>query len=535
MIRVGTGQGTQRLSTSLSLSEVLFRLLALALVDAVAIWLVIRMVADGVWLLVTLVTVITLGLNVIFLREEFYPLRWMSPGLALMILMVVYPLVFTVYTAFTNYSDGHLLTKPQAIKRITTGLQNMYVPEGGITYRWVAFQAEDGTLALWLTDPEGNHYFARPGEPLQPARAGEGIFGPPDEAGVPTAIEGYTRLNRIQAAANRELPSIQFGLPPNAVQVRTPTEAAVLRPRFVYDPERDAIVDQKEGKLYVADDSTGFFVSAEGETLTPGYIVTVGWRNFDRLLNSPAIRGPVIRVFVWTVVFAAASVVTTFALGLFIALLYNDPTVRGRKLIRSLLIVPYAIPAFISILVWRGMMNPQFGVLNRALDTWLGFSPPWFSDPMWARLGVILVNLWLGFPYMMLVCSGALQAIPDDIYEAAEIDGAGAWKKFRLITLPLLLVSVGPLLISSFAFNFNNFNVIYLFNQGNPPMRGTPTPVGHTDILVTYVYRLAFASGGGKDYGYAAAITIIIFLIVAAITLFNFRYTRMWEEVSEHV
>ncbi len=535
MTRATTGGGASRPSTSLELSDVAFRLIGLALIDAVAIWLLMQMMADGVWILVTLLLIITIGINVVFLRPELYPLRWMSPGLALMLLMVVYPLVFTVYTAFTNYSDGHLLTKQQAIERVTTGLQNMYVPEGGTTYSWVAFQAEDGTYALWLTDEEGNHYFAKPGEPIQPATAGEAIFGPPDENGVPTSIEGYTRLNRIQAATNRDLPNIQFGEPPDAVQIRTPSEAAILQPRYVYDEELDAIIDQKEGKIYYANDEVGFFVSEDGETLNPGYIVTVGWRNFERLFNSPAIRGPVLRVFLWTVLFAAASVITTFALGLFIALLYNDPTIRWRKVIRSFLIIPYAIPAFISILVWRGMMNPQFGVLNRTLFDLFGYSPPWFSDPMWARLGVILVNLWLGFPYMMLVCSGALQAIPSDIYEAAEIDGASMWQRFRHITLPLLLVSVGPLLISSFAFNFNNFNIIYLFNRGNPPMSGTPTPVGHTDILVTYVYRLAFASGGGKDYGYASAITIIIFLIVASITFFQFRYTRMWEEVSENV
>jgi ABC-type sugar transport system permease subunit len=99
----------------------------------------------------------------------------------------------------------------------------------------------------------------------------------------------------------------------------------------------------------------------------------------------------------------------------------------------------------------------------------------------------------------------------------------------------LLLVAVGPLLIASFVFNFNNFNLIYLFNAGGPPMAGTPTPAGHTDILISYVYNLAFTASRGVDYGFAAAITIIIFFIVGAITLFQFRYTRMWEEVSENV
>jgi ABC-type sugar transport system permease subunit len=128
-----------------------------------------------------------------------------------------------------------------------------------------------------------------------------------------------------------------------------------------------------------------------------------------------------------------------------------------------------------------------------------------------------------------------LQGIPADIYEAAEIDGAGPTDRFWNITLPLLLVAVGPLLIASFAYNFNNFNVIYLFNRGGPPIAGAQTPAGHTDILISYTFRLAFEGGRGADYAFASAITIIIFLLVASITLFNFRFTRMWEEVSENV
>jgi ABC-type sugar transport system permease subunit len=135
----------------------------------------------------------------------------------------------------------------------------------------------------------------------------------------------------------------------------------------------------------------------------------------------------------------------------------------------------------------------------------------------------------------MLICSGALQSIPKDLYNAAEVDGAGIWQQFRNITLPLLLVAVGPLLVASFIFNFNNFNIIFLFIEGGPPIVGASTEAGHTDILISYVYNLAFAGGRGAQYGLAAAITLVIFLIVAGLALFQFRYTRMWEEVSENV
>ena len=207
----------------------------------------------------------------------------------------------------------------------------------------------------------------------------------------------------------------------------------------------------------------------------------------------------------------------------------------GRKLIRSLLIIPYTIPSVISVLIWRGLMNERLGIINTTLQDIIGWAPPWTSDPTWVKIAIIIINLWLGYPYMMLICSGALQAIPEDLYEVARVDGANAWQRFWGITLPLLLVSVGPILISSFTFNFNNFNVIYLFNQGGPPIAGAATPAGHSDILISYTYRLAFAGGRGADYAFAAAITIIIFIVLAVLTLINFRFTRVWEEMSEGV
>ncbi|MEJ2749874.1 MAG: ABC transporter permease subunit, partial [Anaerolineae bacterium] len=230
------------------------------------------------------------------------------------------------------------------------------------------------------------------------------------------------------------------------------------------------------------------------------------------------------------------SVLSTFALGLAIAIMFNDPDFPFKKIIQSFLLIPYTIPGLISIIMWRGMMNSEFGVVNRILDSTIGWAPRWTTEPIWAQVAILIVNLWLGYPYFMLITSGALQSIPSDIYEAAKIDGATSWQSFRRITLPLLLVAVGPLLIASYVFNFNNFNLIYLFIQGGPPIVGASTQAGHTDILISYVYKLAFESGGrGVQYGLASAISIVVFLIVGTITLVQYRFTNMWEEVSENV
>ncbi|MBN9326090.1 MAG: ABC transporter permease subunit, partial [Cellulomonas sp.] len=143
---------------------------------------------------------------------------------------------------------------------------------------------------------------------------------------------------------------------------------------------------------------------------------------------------------------------------------------------------------------------------------------------------VLMVNLWLGFPYMFLVCTGALQSIPTDIIESARMDGASPFRIFRSMTLPLLMISVAPLLISSFAFNFNNFSLIYMLTGGGPSFTGTPVLIGHTDILISMVYAVAFGSGL-KQYGLASAVSILIFIVVGAISWWGFRRTRTLEEL----
>jgi arabinogalactan oligomer / maltooligosaccharide transport system permease protein len=142
-----------------------------------------------------------------------------------------------------------------------------------------------------------------------------------------------------------------------------------------------------------------------------------------------------------------------------------------------------------TALVWRGMFNQSFGVINR----WLDVNLPWLSGQWLPYVSILIVNTWLGYVYMFLVSSGALQSIPDELTEAAKVDGANGPMRFRRITLPLLLVSISPLLIASFAFNFNNFNLIYLLTEGRPSIPGSDA--GRTDILITYTYKVAFEQG----------------------------------------
>lgn len=508
----------------------LIRIILLIAVDIAVGWFLSNLVILGYYPLAFVLIIIAIFVNFVFLRQKAYPLRWMVFGLVLMALFTIYPIFFTVWVSFTNYGEGHLITQEQAITQI---LKTKYLPETGKAYNWTAFISSEGNYALWLVDAEGNGYLAKPGEPIVQPQPGEMGIGSFDDKGIPETIEGYQRLNAILAATDKNLTEILFGEEGKTIQVRSPSEAAELFPLYVYDPEKDAMINQETGVIY--QNLRGTFTSNTGEQIRPGFIESVKFANFRDFFVSPALRGPLVRIITWNFAFAFFSLLLNFSLGLAIAIMFNDPLFPFKKLIRSLLIIPYTVPALLTILVWRGMLNPELGVIDRILENIFGWAPPWFTDQWWAKIAILLINLWLSYPYFMLICSGSLQSISDDYYAAAQVDGANTWQQFRHITLPLLLVAVGPLLIASFVFNFNNFNLIYIFNAGGPPMAGTPTPAGHTDILISYVYNLAFTASRGVNYGFAAAITIVIFFIVGTITLLQFRYTRMWEEVSENV
>jgi len=526
------GQSKRIRTTGESFLSQIIRWVLIAFFDAGAIWFITQALTLGFTQIAIVMGIIAVMLNVIFLWPKAYPYRWMALGLSFMIMFVIYPMVFTLYVAFTNYGDGHFLTKNQAlplIEKIT------YLPEGAPSYKWTAYKSADGNYALWLVDADSNTFLGKPGEPIVAAKPGEPGIGEADSKGIPVSIEGYERINALVAVTDQNLPEILFGAEGvGGVKITSPSTAAALEQRFIYDPDNDLFLDQSNGDIY--SNVHGTFTTKDGKTIKPGFREVVGFENFAKFISSPAIRGPLVTILIWNFIFPAVSVLSTFALGLAIAIMYNDRDFPLKKIIRTLLLIPYTIPSVITILIWRGMLNPEFGVVNRMLESVFGWAPPWTTEAFWARAAILLVNLWLGFPYMMLITSGALQSIPTDLYEAATVDGANGWKRFTKITLPLLLVAVGPLLIASFIFNFNNFGLIYLFIGGGPTIPGASTQAGYTDILISYVYNLAFASGGrGVQYGFASAISLILFIIVGSITLLQYRFTNMWEEVSENV
>jgi len=227
-----------------------------------------------------------------------------------------------------------------------------------------------------------------------------------------------------------------------------------------------------------------------------------GLTNYAKLLREPEFLSVLLRTFLWT----GVNLVFHVTLGVGAALLLNR-RLPGRPLYRALLILPWAMPQYISALTWRGMFNLEYGSVNLLLGE-LGLGPvAWLGGEWTAFAAATLTNIWLGFPFLMVVALGGLQSIPEELYEAARIDGAGAWRRFTAITLPMLKPVLTPAIVLGTIWTFNNLNVIWLVTK-----QGEPGDKSH--ILVTYVYKAAFTY---YRYGYAAAFSVFIFLTLFGI------------------
>lgn len=225
------------------------------------------------------------------------------------------------------------------------------------------------------------------------------------------------------------------------------------------------------------------------------------------------------RVLAFNVAWTVVNLVFHVGLGVALALLINMEGLRGKRLYRAMLILPWAVPGYVTALIWRNMFDHQSGAINLALK---GLGLPaveWMNHFGSAFFAVVATNVWLGFPFMMMVASGALQTIPKDYYEAASLDGASPWQQFCIITVPMLKPVMLPAITLGSIWTFNNFNVIYFVSKGDP--------FGQTEILVTQAYKLIDPLG---MYGVAAAFSILIFLVLLAMTRLNDWLTREPEE-----
>lgn len=498
-------------------------LIALAL--AALLTIAYRLTRSGLWEAVVGVAFLAMAILVVYGTRRAVPLKYLFPGLVLLVTLQIWPIAYTVATSFTNYGDGHAISKQESIDSIVansvTEVPGTLRYKVSVAVRQGADKAS-GSAVYLLTDPGGRAYVGD--------KSGMKQLAPGDVEkaanGKITKATGYDILTAVEVNSRKDLND--FAVPTKdggGIKRIGLSEAFEGRATVRYDAGTDSLVDST-GKVYVAKNARWVPQDGQGDAFPQGWKANVGLKNFQDVVTNSTLRAGFLKIFTWNVVFAAISVLSTFLLGMLLALLLNDPRLLGKGVYRSVLILPYALPGFVTALVWASMFNQDFGLINQLT----GLNVDWLGNPWGAKAAILITNLWLGFPYMFIVCTGALQSIPTDVREAAQIDGANAVRTLRSITLPLLLVAVGPLLIASFAFNFNNFGLIYLLTGGGP-FEAQNTSIGSSDLLITYAYRLAF-SGVSPNYGLAATVSILIFLIVAVMTYQGFRRTKTLEEVN---
>ena len=465
-----------------------------------------------------LIAVLLLGLT--YLTKISVPLKFFIPGILLLTAFVVGPILYTVAMSGFNYKTGNIISKEEAIVQIK--VRGIEPAPSGLTFD-IKLGTVEGKPAILASDINTPEYFISTLEERIPLVASSLTL---NEYSVAVEAPNFTPLTDSEfSTADKLFTGTRFTFDDQYFIALEGFEAGVVSQQILeFVPEADHFKNLVTGAIYT-DNGRGNYALADDKSaiLEPGWRAPIWFENYSNIVTDSRVRGPLIRVFIWTVVFALLTVLTTFALGLLLALALNKP-IRGRRIYRSILVLPYAMPSVMSILIWGGMFNTEFGAIN----TLLGTNIAWFSDPNFARVAVILVNLWLGFPYFYLISSGSLQAIPSELMEAAAIDGANPRQIFRKITLPLLLQILSPLLIASFAFNFNNFNLIYLLTRGGPRNELDGEIAGATDILISYTYKIAFGTGT-QDLGLASAISLIIFLLVASISLYSLRKSKVLE------
>lgn len=254
----------------------------------------------------------------------------------------------------------------------------------------------------------------------------------------------------------------------------------------------------------------------------------VGLANFKKVLNIKDSIGQYFwPVLGWTLIWAVFATFSNYILGMILAIVINRKQTRGKAVWRGLFMVSAAVPQFVSLLLMRTIFAND-GIVNIILTRYfhLAKALPFWTDVTWARVMVIVINIWVGIPFTMLQVTGVLQNIPADLYEAAKVDGAGPVKQFFKITLPYMLFVTAPYLITSFTGNINNFNVIYLLTGGGPTKDYTATAAGKTDLLVTWLYKLTIEK---QRYNVGAVIGIMTFVVLATVSLITYHKTGSYK------
>ena len=513
----------------------ILRIVVLGVLDALAVASIPKVISQHDLAVTIVFFTVVIALNIVYFIPKTNASRWLAPGTTLLAIFVIIPVIINIVLAGTNNATGHNGSRQDAIiAAVTSSLQQS---NDNVVYDEKAVY-KGKELGLVLTNQSTS-------EVALGTQSSYGIITNPKllADGTPAAPAGWTFYGTSDAEQTKvsdivsTLPGEQFAIPRSNNKFivwdgsNNPYNADA---QVIYDKKLDRLVDTTTTPPYVYREKNGSFMGPPplNEDMTAkeswvGWQTWVGFGNFTRIYQDPDIRAAFFKILLWNVAYAILAVITSFVIGLFLALTLNHPRMKFRRTIRSLMIIPYAIPGIVAVSVWAGMLNDDYGFINGVFGTHVH----WLLDPTWAKVSVLLVNLWMAFPYFFLITTGALQAIPAEYSEAAEVDGAKPRQILSKIKLPLLMVALTPLMIGSLAFNFNNFMNIYLLTGGGP-FTGNDPNAGDTDILLSYTWKMAFNSGSGEQFGLACAISVLIFFFIAPISIYGFKRARSFENMG---
>ena len=507
----------------ISISKILKYLLTYGLITLILV-MATKFLQDRAWFLSIFFYLSASLIFSTYVISKKTPGKYLLPGVLLLCLFHIYPAFYSGAVAFTNDSNGHQLSKTQAIAAI---LQDSKIPiqtQSPINYQLVLNTSNREVLIVFKYSDSsywiGNSKSVEKLDLSQLEFSINGQIKYVDGQKVLALDQVDRYINQIQNITIK----MAGGVTLQPIDLQT-LEAS--QPAFTYNASSDQLTNVLSGEKYEPNDN-GQMVSDAGELLYPGWKANIGWRNFTSVITDKEMRTPLLAVLTWTIVNAFLVVSFGFLFGLVLALIFNFKHMRSKRFYRTIFIIPLAIPSVLSILVWSGLFTAETGVIDRIFH----ISTPWLTDPWWARVAVLIVELWSTFPYMFLISTGAIQAIPSEILEAAEIDGASPTKTFTQIKLPLVVRTVAPLLIASGAMALNNFGAIYLLTGGGPTFSNSNGNAGATDILISYTYKLAFNGQEGNNYGLASALSILNFVLVGAISLYGLRKMKTMEEIN---
>lgn len=454
--------------------------------------------------------------------------RLLYPALALIVCFALLPLAFTLFISGTNYSSNHLRSLDSAVAQL---MQQSYVTQTHYRYQLLV---DDDIYRLKLVFQDRTYLsqsFAMntpPTEPLQLVVGGANLFLPEADLDKQVLFRQFYGHWPLQLPSGVELRRIDFESYAQVLPKYRLLDQGLMLSNGQLINDVVTLFDNQTEHYLRPNFSTGFFQAIDGEgkfigpNINPGFVVWRGGEHYQTLFEHSSLWLPLLRILFWTLTFAVVTLLGSFMLGLVLAQLVLLQTGWKGYCYRLVLLLPWAIPPFITLLSFKVLLMPDSGELAQLFNQLFDASPDWITDPTSARLVLLGLGIWLGYPYVMLLAIACLRRLPNSYYEAAALAGFGPVRRFYYLTIPLIFKPLKPVLLALFAFNLHNFSLVYLFNQGMPVMADALPVAGHTDLLLNYVYNIGFSEQ--QNFALASAITTFGLCLLGGIAFVAWRW-----------